>query len=720
MAKRKEPKEKAPAVERTRATNPIYQGEYTILDFDRDMERVRSEELSEAEKEEIWARTDEWLDGLTFPPEETARLELIDAEAWERYDGPRTWDGIIKEIPKKRLRRVFPLQYYRYMYEAEDEEAIAVRVKQIYGLAKECETKNRAWADVEAMGKAEKYREALDTSCKLDQEINIRPVEPWETWDFELFLLSDLLYNPDTGLNHTPEELVDSIIQRREHTNDLLREIAREDYDSLGADPEKKAARDCLEKLLPRDRFEAEYDYPRGYEDAITRIYKLPKVREATTRGATPGEFLKHPETLEGVLRWAVDESLKDLNGMRRQPEGKRAEKSEMTTFDMGKAHPSVNPTKYVLGHDRLFKDTGTDAFHGIFEDRFNKGQYGKVTIRNERKTEGKPAVSIKLRYDGREPDVIDMATMNAIASMQREADPASYRDKRFRPAPDLWMSENDLLRYRQALPGYEPTEADREDLYERLRSLSGSILMANMEDYLEDRPEEREVLNRNLPPDETTQEVGTNVLQFYVKTSRNTRPTKIEEADGSIKEEYRKTRYYHFVTYPLPLYFGRVQGQSSLLDSRLLQTPEMLEQGKDAEKVLNRRTVEKLDELSLEGCDLWKRKKDGTRYISLSKVKDLSGMRWAILSNIWSHTADKHSGPRKANALTLDFDKLIKQIWKECAPSTRTDRTRYMITYLVYLMDKPHEESRVYDFKIVRAGKRIQKVIIQLEPPKK
>lgn len=497
-----------------------------------------------------------------------------------------------------------------------------------------------------------------------------------------------------------------------------LQELNKDDYTALGEDPRKKKARDCLVGMLPLDKFKEQYPDPKEYEDAITRLYRLAMCDYAVD--GRIDEILNDPVKLRKELESTTYYHMGEFRNRYRLKEKKSQKQTEITTFDMGKAYPSVNPTKYVLGHDRFFKDAGTDAFHGIFEDRFNKGLYGKVTVQNERKAEGKPAVKIKLRYDGREPDVIDMATMNAIASMQREADPASYRDKMFRPAPDLWMSENDLLRYRQALPGYEPTEADREDLYERLRSLSGSILMANMEDYLKDHPEAREVLDRNLPPNETTQEMGTNVLQFYVKTSKNTRPTKIEEADGSIKEEYRKTRYYHFVTYPLPLYFGRVQGQSSLLDSRLLQTPEMLEQGKDAEKVLNRRTVEKLDELSREGCDLWKKKKDGTRYISLSKVKDLSGMRWAILSDIWSHTADKHSGPRRANALTLDFDKLIKQIWKECAPSTRTDRTRYMITYLVYLMDKPHEESRVYDFKIVRAGKRIQKVIIQLEPPKK
>lgn len=157
MAKRKEPKEKAPAVERTRATNPIYQGEYTVLDYDREVsEGKRTLEMSA------------FLDRFRkLPPEEAERLEGIDRRAWEGYDGPRTWDGLIREIRRPYLWGISPLDYYRHVYEAPDDQAIKWRIGHITQMAEYCQYINETWEALESFGLRDEFKELVKTYHSL-------------------------------------------------------------------------------------------------------------------------------------------------------------------------------------------------------------------------------------------------------------------------------------------------------------------------------------------------------------------------------------------------------------------------------------------------------------------------------------------------------------------------------------------------------------------------
>lgn len=395
--------------------------------------------------------------------------------------------------------------------------------------------------------------------------------------------------------------------------------------------------------------------------------------------------------------------------------------KNTKTTLEMAKIHPFQKPKNDLVPHDYFSLKVGTPAIVQAYLEDFTKLE-GRFIYRKEQKDAHgkiiKSPIKNKITITNLEGELTseDMALTSAIASLQKERNPEGYRNKDLE-AP-LYVSENELLKYYYNLEGKEPSPEQKAWLSKWIERKATHRVEIDFRETLREYPELEPILSRNFPDGQTHAGIiGDYDLPSRYEYSKNARKTKRTNEDGTITEDQEYTKWYYFPRYPITIYYSLVLNQSSLLDSSFRETPTLREGGKDenGKIALSPRVINRLDEMKKEGLNLWKIK-DGTRYISLNKSPDFPKMKWVILSRIEALTSDPQSRIRRAGAFNLDLDEMALQIWGECSLSADRDHRRYMMTYLIYLMNNP--KSLIYDIKPIKKGKKkAQSVRIELKP---
>ena len=725
-------------IERTRETNPIYQGTYTFKEY---LEDAREGRFTTHERLEFITRF------MSLPPEERDRLEYIDREAKAQYNGPTSWDvGELYDIPEYLTGNLNGLDYYRTFYELPDPEAIAKRLEQINAMAEYMGVKDQIYRMVkEAVN--ERYPQYIEAVRKWTAQIErtrLGITKESEELKEALIRTSDTVtyvYPGDTDLDTPIKNSIDRINKEAE----ILGTLTPLKYDELAKDKDMAKVLEALESQLSEDTFNQDFEAFRmahpgeGYRDAIVRIM-WGMIWETILYGGAPDYIINAPKVLKGECENAVrgalfqqrhlKENLEDyrayINGEasedHTEPKGETLTPEETkTTMEMARLHPFEKPKADMVPHDYFSLKVGTPAMVQAYLEDFSKLE-GRFTYRKEHKDAHgkviKSTIRNKITITNLEGELSaeDMALTSAIASLQRERNPEGYKNKDL-DAP-LYVSENELLKYYYGLEGKEPTKEQKAWLSNWIEKKAGHRVEIDFRETLREYPELGDILSRNFPDGQTHAGIiGDYDLPSRYEYSRNPRKTKRTNEDGTITEDYEYTKWYYFPRYPITTYYSLVLNQSSLLDASFRETPTLREGDRDeyGRITLSPRVINRLDEMKEDGLNLWKIK-DGVRYISLNKSPDFPKMKWVILSQIEALTSNPQSRIRRAGAFTLDLDDISYQIWGNCSKSSEGDHRRYVMTYLIYLMNNP--KSLIYDLHPIKKGKKqAQSVRIELKP---
>ena len=744
--KKKVPKKKGqdtpPPKERTRETNPIYQGPYTLKEY---LEDAKAGQFTTHGRMDFITRI------MTLPPEERKRLDYIDEQAKASYEGPTSWDvGDIGDIPEYFTGNLTGLDYYRTFYELSDPEAIAKRLGQIKAMANYMESKNLIFTEIrEAVNERHPgYIETVNKWATQIEKTRLGVTRESEELREVLVNMSDaaLCTTPeDTDLDAEIDAYIRESTERIRAKTIVLETLTALSYEDIAKDEDFSKALEPLESKLSEDVYNQDFEAFRlahpgeSYRDAIIRILRgmiwgilnyggdiestfndpnvlMLEIGNAVNFAMSQQRMLK--DNLEDYKAYINGESAADQVesvGQESTPEETK------TTMEMAKIHPFQKPKKDMIPHDYFSQKIGTPDITQAYLDDFTRLE-GQFTYRRERKDAHgkvtKPRIRNKITITNLEGELTaeDMALTSAIASLQRERNPEGYENKDL-SAP-LYVSENELLKYYYGLEGKEPTPEQKAWLSNWIEKKATHRVEIDFKETLKEYPELGVILSRNFPDGQAHAGIiGDYDLPSRYEYSRNPRKTKRINKDGTITEDYDYTKWYYFPRYPITTYYSQVLNQSSLLDSSFRETPTLREGDRDdnGRIILNPRVINRLDEMKKDGLNLWKIK-DGVRYISLNKSPDFPKMKWVILSKIEGLTSDPQSRIRRGGALTLDLDDLSNRIWGKCSSSSDRDHRRYMMTYLIYLMNNP--KSLVYDIHPIKKGKRqAQSVRIELNP---
>ncbi len=682
MAEKKEPKKKAQApVERTRETNPVYQGEYTILDYNQEM----------AENKRTPAMREFWEKFSTLPPEEKARMDEIDRRAWEKYDGPTSWpESPIQELPRHRLRRITPLEYYASVYELKDDDAVDWRIKHIQELAEYYDEISKVWGRVQAAGKGPEFKETVEAlNAQYSKTIlHRRGLE--EAWEGYLEFLGYRLDHPE-GLDEVG--VIDQSLDELNQEIDILRDIAKDDYAALGKDPEKKAARDFLEGRLPKAKFEAEYDCPYSYEDVIAKIYAKMKLSQA--HGVTYYDN-GDPDFSEPTdLEMALETGLWVLEYMRRP---------ETSTQSMAKQHPFKKPKDHIVPRDHANAVIGTGKVlasydNGVldFLSTYRREKPGHPEITNH--------ITIR-RPDGKKITKKEQALAATIGTLYWEKNKDHIA--KHEAHESVWVSENELLKIHTGKTDKECSLKQQKDLADMIEDMRGWTVTIDATDHFNRGPEHRDKM------DSLIHDLIPEIPKEQRITGKFTHPElliglTIETVDARTG---KRSTWYEILRFPMTVTYSMLMGQWERIDSSLRATPKIMEAD------LKPDVVKRLDALKGEKVNLWT-EKPGGRYLYLSNSPELPAMMYSVTSWIERMTADK-SKPW-SDSPKMDLDEMRGEVWPDDYDSTQKGRQKqYIIKYLAYLMNNP--KGKIADFEIISEGKtraRFAQLHIKNQPAK-
>lgn len=704
-------KDKNEPVERTRETNPIYQGAYTIDEYHRDTENpvFTTKALKDFETR-----------FLKLPPEEKKRLVEIDKEAKRLYSGPTEWEiGTLGDIIEYWPGNISGIDYYEDYYELSDQDAIAKRLDKLEEMARFMDFGNSRYQELRKEAeKRPELKKAMDDRTVRLSKLSLDVPDSDQELKEILIDAIDYVYPPI-------EETIDynAIIDRE--IKAIKRDIEKiEAVIKLGSLEDLRKGPytpvvDCIDEILTEEiyrddfgPFRASHENNRGIEDAKERIARH-TIYILLDSGLDP---VKNQDDVIKITQSIVDLAIEEQgykSGKWEDPahpmtEDEALKQEAPTTMGMSKEHPYWAPDKIVVPHDRYSMSVKGPSIQTSLDEAL----IGVYPYRNERIEKGKiiPKIETKIKFLNakHEPTTEDQALASTIASLQKTRNPQAYRDRSL-DAP-LFISENELLQCYYGLEKKEPDKAQKDWLFKWTQDKAIERVEMDFSQIIKEYPEVGNVLDRNFPNGQKHAGIkGDYNLPSTYDLSKNPRKSKKENKDGTIIEEYDYTRWYYFPKFPLTIYFGMVLNQSSLLDSSLRDTPTLKESD-----ISNPRVKHRLELLENEGYKLWKIK-DGARYISLNKSPDFPRMKWTILSEIEGLTADKNSYANKTGFIQMDPDEIALRVWGECPKSSKSDHKRYIMTYLVYLMNNPN--SKVQDIELYTNKKRKTQIKITLKP---
>jgi hypothetical protein len=692
MAEKKRAKkdEQAPK-ERTRATNPIYQGDYTILDYDRDGEALIAYQdpgaVDESARREAYRRREEFLGRFDpLPSEERARLDAITSEVWARYDGPRSWDEPVGDMTRGSLREIPPVEYYRTMYELTDEEAITWRVGQIRDQAAKFEGWARTWAAVESAGKAEEYNGLMARRLELEAQIGFRAASDRKgTLMFWVDMLTEVLEDSEG----TQADAIEWEMEFQRSVNRHLESLAGDDYGALGLDEAKKAARDCIEELLPKDVFEARYRHPGGYEDAVARIYR-DALSPTVWTGEDPRDLLKHPD-LKKALEGSVSRAVEWLDRMERRPmkDGRAARTGQaITTQAMAKRNPFMPPKLYMVPRDHASDIIGTLKTLKAYSDDRNVLEFDPYY---RRESPGRAEILNHITIRGCNGKIVTKKVLALSAVIG-----TLYWDKnkkhidRGEPHEQVRVSENELLRLLYGKSDKECTQKQQDELSELMFYSMGLVVEIDASPLFRAYPETNDRLRQIWPEIPEEQRL---TGRFY----RNELYTDVVPETEDVHTG-RKTKWFDIKGMPMTMIYPWITGQWEKADKSLRETPKI------AERDLSSDAAELLDRLSAGKIDLWSGK-EGGRYLYLSNTRELDVLMYVILSWIERMTADPTTKWNVKGEVDMDLDKIRAEIWSgEYDNKTKGRQKQYIIKYLVYLVNNP--KSKISNIEVLSGGR--------------
>ncbi len=716
--------------ERSRATNPIYHGEYTIEDYRKEKEAKESS----VESLKFMAMF------MQLPPEEEARLRAIDEAAKGRYGGRTSWTfGGIWQHPGYDVENITGLDYYLKYYEISDEKAIQKRLEEIEAIGEYYDgMESRYIAMKEAADRSPEYIEALDGWLTL-MDMTRLGTEDGFNGTRELFAA----VIRQTG-EESPEEAIAIETERLRKECERLEPIVTKTYDELKQDPKASKAIELIESKIPRkayDKFFGPYRRAygeEGYEGAIARVYRKAMTTRRIFLGTRP--LNNEGNRWEGFGLVALIEILEqngenvsetmgemaELGLARKEDELESLEEIGMrSTLEMAKLNPFQEPKYDIITRDKYTRSYGTRKVR----ERCLSGNgtvKGRSVYRNQKTVDGEIIKGISTtivvkNLNGGELSAEDMSLLSDIAALQLAHEKEAVR--KGEPVTPLKISEGKLLSYRYGVRKMEATRAQKEEQFNRIVSLAGRVVEIDISNMLEEYDDLRARMDSMFPPGQVHDGViGGNEIVIKYERSRNPRPSKILNEDGTETEEYEKTIWYIFKSYPLSILYSRLVNQVSLVDPSLKKTPTLYEHAGRNGGVLGGEAIKVLKRLEGNGTDLWKGKeKDGkkaNRYISLNKSREFPTLKWAVLSEIEAKTADRNSKIVRAGRFTMDVDEILEKVWPDAPSSSRTGHVHNLLTYLVYLINNP--DYKVQDIIPVRKGKKqADHVIIVLRKDK-
>lgn len=253
---------------KTKAPNPIYQGEYTYNDL------IREEREGNLTEQGFRFRSKFSI----IPSGEVERWEWIDREAKAKYDGPKEWDiGPIWDIGEYLPHNISGLEYFRTYYDLSDEEAITKRLETIRAISSIMEERNGIYLAL---------RDRVTNDPELMDLIGKRS----DLYGYMILGANRFLDNLHAALISTTDRVLYSIEERdlSEYV-ESLREITLWDiggleaiiglggYEDLKNGPYAPVIR-YLENALSEDQFIEDFEAFRiahegeGYRDALVRM----------------------------------------------------------------------------------------------------------------------------------------------------------------------------------------------------------------------------------------------------------------------------------------------------------------------------------------------------------------------------------------------------------------------------------------------------------------
>ena len=702
------------AKERTRATNPIYQGAYTIKDY---LRGGREGHFTTHERLEFINRF------IGIPPEEKARLDRIDELAKGIYKGPTTWEcGEIYDIPEYLTGNITGLDYYRQFYELDDNEAIAKRLEQIQAMADYMESKNIVFLEVKkAIGERHpEYMEALKERTALIEKTRLGVTKEAEELREDLARTSEtVIYQYPGAVDYdTP---INEAVQRLQGEIKTLKEITGVTYDELKANT--KGVILILEREITEDVFNQEFQAFRmahpgeGYQDAIVRVFRgavwdafqwgigdlNPDIAERTIIGAVQRAIAQQKrlkDNLESYRVYIEGDGPTDHKGPDQQIRGP-------STLIYAKTHPTPERKNAIVSHGPVTneitrRNPNPAKIQLRLEGDYNK-HFFKIIQNRETRTTIKGHIDTvgNVRLNTRHQTI-----MSTLASVLIERTPDAFYNGTLNAKEDIL--ETELIARCYGIDKRNVTTEYKEQFRADMLALKGSLYTGEWADYMKENKAFREKIKREFPEYNGNGRVKISLIDYDMYETL--------DAQGNSSWHYVINRF------PILDYLDINTGMASKLRYSIKETPVILWDSVP-EKI--KASMDELATHKMPTIQLYKEDRDGKRYIPTLQTREKSVFMDCILRELEAH--NRYGWIDNTKYFDLDLNRIYEDVWGdtgEVSKKTKVERKTALISYIYRLWieyetkREKSENAQVHGITILTTGPGWTKARIYLRDP--
>lgn len=712
---------------RTRETNPIYQGTYTIRDYLRDTRKGNYT----PEKVEFIQRFS------ILAPEEIERLEAIDRQAKDQYDGPESWDaGDLWDIPEYLPRNISALDYYRTFYELDDTLAVSKRLEQIRAMARYMEAQNIVFWVLQntLIQKYPEFEKAVKKRTALIEKTRLGVTKESEELTEASRRLNWAVFNnpqaldglrgffqdeerteaeEEEGLNALDSQIREFIetLGKEARTLELFATLS---YEELAEDGTLSKALAILKEKLPEDVFKSEFDAFRlahpgeGYRDAITRILKGMIWNLGYSEKPTDGMIPEDPRILRAqcesamTMALAIQRELKDdLESYREYIRGDSKNRKKRT-------EPKDKPRPSTLIHSRTHptpERNNAIVSHGPVSNEITRKNPNPNRVQLRLNAEGNEERIFKVIQDRKTSTIVTghidtvggvklntrhQTIMGALASVLVDKTPDAFFNGSWDAEADIL--ETELIARCYGIDKRNVTQEYKEQFRADMLTLKGSLYTGNWAEYMEENPTFRRTIEKAFPNCNGRVKISLIDYDMYETT----------DAQGNSSWHYRITRF------PILDFIDINTGMASKLRYTIKEAP-VIPWDSVPEKI--RASMEELATHKTPTIKLYQ-EKDGKRYIPALQTREKSVFMDCILREL--ETKNRYSWIENTRFFDLDLNGIYEDVWGDLGDisnKTKIMRKTALVSYIYRLwinQETGKEETdtaQVYGVTILTTG---------------
>ena len=708
-------------IERTRETNPIYQGTYTIKEY---LEDAREGRFTTRERIEFIQRFS------MLGPEEWERLETIDTKAKAQYHGPTAWEvGELFDVPEYLPGNITPLDYYRTFYELDDKEAVAKRLEQIQGMAEYMEVKDRVYHLVQRrINEAyPEYMETVREYTALIEKTRLGVTKEAEELKEAMIKTSDTVIYVYPGKDINLDDPIKDSIEGMRGQIEALKLLVPLSYDELAQDKDLSRVLEALESLLSEDTFNEEFQAFRlahegeGYRDAIVRIM-WGMVWQNMTIGGAFDYIINNPDMLKRQCESAINsalfvqKSLKDdletyrayITGEAPTDHTETKERKGPTTLEIARRNPNIPRTNVIVSHGPLTNELGHKTHDKeIVQTKLTESKEFErmlLTLQHNRDAnitikhgiETLPGITINAWH---------LTIMSAITSMIIERNPKAFYNGAWEFEP-MDILETELIARCYGIDRKSVTKDHKEKFREDMKVIGSAWYRSDWGEYMAHNPVFRDTVNKAFPG--TNGRVWIHLMDFdYYETP---------DENGFISLRYKINRF------PILDFLDINTGMASKLRYSIKEAPVIpWESVPDKIKGF----IEDLATHKTPTIQLYKEDRDGKRYIPALQTREKSIFMDCILREL--ETYNRHGWIDNTKFFDMDLDRIYEDVWrdsKDTSKKIRIQRKTALLSYIYRLWiryeteGKDRETAQVYGVTVLTKGPGWPKVRIYLREP--